>query len=336
VPPFFNVFERSTRKQRDAPTAPGRYSRGVVDPVSTPAALRSMRAPIPARVPVGFLLVAGAWILSWGLSGQRTHALFFPLWLGYCLVIDGWTRARTGTSPLSRSARGWALLFLGSIPVWWLFELLNLRLGNWEYLGSGTFSQLEYAFWCSVSFSTVMPAVLGTSELVRSFSWIERFAAGPRLQPTPRFLIGCSVAGAAMLALLLVWPRLFYVFCWTSLVFLLEPLVYRRRRGSFLQHLERGDWRPWMSLWTAGLVCGFLWELWNLYSWPKWIYHIPGVGFWKVFEMPLLGYLGYLPFAMELYLLARLALPTDARPRLEAEERRALVPGPLTTGVGSR
>ena len=42
---------------------------------------------------------------------------------------------------------------------------------------------------------------------------------------------------------------------------------------------------------------------------PKWIYHVPYVGVAKVFEMPLLGYLGYFPFAMELWLLAHLLLP---------------------------
>lgn len=284
-----------------------------------PSDLRSAFVRSPLRVPLGLALVAAAWSLSWGLDGLRTHVLFFPLWLGYCLVVDGWTLARTGTSPATRSRRGWALLFLGSIPVWWLFELLNLRLENWEYLGEDRFSDLEYAFWCSLSFSTVMPAVLGTAELVRSFRWVERFGDGPRIRPTPRLLAGCAATGAAMLALLLAWPRLFYPFCWTSLVFLLEPLVQRLRRGSFLDHLARGDWRPWVSLWAAGLACGFLWELWNVYSWPKWVYHVPGVEFWHVFEMPLLGYLGYLPFAMELYLVARLALPTVARPRLAPE-----------------
>ena len=56
----------------------------------------------------------------------------------------------------------------------------------------------------------------------------------------------------------------------------------------------------------AALVCGFFWEMWNYYSYPKWIYHIPGVGVLHIFEMPLLGYLGYLPFAWELYALRHL------------------------------
>ena len=43
------------------------------------------------------------------------------------------------------------------------------------------------------------------------------------------------------------------------------------------------------------LFTGFFWEMWNFYSLPKWYYTIPYVGFWKVFEMPILGYGGY-PF----------------------------------------
>ena len=31
------------------------------------------------------------------------------------------------------------------------------------------------------------------------------------------------------------------------------------------------------------------------------IYQIPFVDFWRIFEMPVLGYLGYLPFALELF-----------------------------------
>ncbi|MBV8317398.1 MAG: hypothetical protein JOZ53_20860 [Planctomycetaceae bacterium] len=47
----------------------------------------------------------------------------------------------------------------------------------------------------------------------------------------------------------------------------------------------------------ACLACGFFWEMWNYYSYPKWVYHVPFVGVLHVFEMPLLGYLGYLQMA---------------------------------------
>jgi hypothetical protein len=34
---------------------------------------------------------------------------------------------------------------------------------------------------------------------------------------------------------------------------------------------------------------------------PKWIYQVPLVGWPKLFEMPILGYGGYLPFALEVF-----------------------------------
>lgn len=257
---------------------------------------------------IGLGLVAVSWWANWGLDGLRTHLGFFPLWLGYVLAVDGLALKRNGSSLLSRSPRTFVALFVVSMPLWWLFELFNLRLGNWEYLGREHFTDLEYFLLSSLSFSTVVPAVFGTAELVRGTRWIERFASGPRIQPTPRLLRTCFLVGLAMLAAMLIWPRTCYPFLWMSGVFMLEPICVRLGRRSLLFDLERGDWRPWFSLWVGALVCGFFWELWNMYSYPKWIYHIPGVGFWKVFEMPLLGYLGYLPFAHELYQLAHLAL----------------------------
>ena len=256
------------------------------------------------------------WPLNWLLPGPRTHVLFFPLWVGYILVVDGLTRARTGTSMLSRSGRELGALFVVSIPAWWLFELLNRRLQNWEYVGREHFTDLEYAALCSLSFSTVMPAVFVTAELVRGFGWIERFARGPRISPSGTLHVTLVLAGALMLGLMLAWPRAFYPFVWVSGVFLLEPLCHSMGRTSLTSALRRGDWRPWMALWAGVLVCGFFWEMWNFLSYPKWIYHVPGVDFARLFEMPAFGYLGYLPFALELFLLKQLIMPGRAEPRL--------------------
>lgn len=272
---------------------------------------------------LGALLVAVFWPLNWCLEGNRTHLLFFPLWLGYALTVDGLVQARTGTSLWKRAPRTFVLLFPLSVPSWWLFEALNERLGNWEYLGDENFSDLEYFLYCSLSFSTVVPAVFESAELFRSFRWIERFANGPRFPrggDGPSYRAVLALLGAAMLAATLLWPRACYPFVWTSIVFLLEPLCLALGRRSFTHDLLRGDWRNWMSLWAGGLACGFFWELWNVASWPKWIYHVPGVGFWKVFEMPLLGYLGYLPFAMELFLMAQLVLPPSRGVPLRGEQ----------------
>src|SRR5687767_797398 len=107
----------------------------------------------------GLVLVAVFWPLNWFLPGLRTAYLFFPLWLGYILCVDALVLARSGTSLLARSRRDFVLLFVLSAPAWWLFEIINNRTHNWEYLGRENFTALQYFLLCSVAFSTVMPAV---------------------------------------------------------------------------------------------------------------------------------------------------------------------------------
>jgi hypothetical protein len=262
---------------------------------------------------VGLLLLAVCWPLNWTMPGLRTAYLFFPLWLGYILAVDALVLGRTGTSLWTRSRRDFALLFVASAPAWWLFEAINERTANWEYLGSTSLTVFEYYLLCTISFSTVMPAVFETAELARSFRWLERFASGPRLQPTPALNLSLFLSGVAMLALTLAWPKYCYPFVWTSLVLILEPLNHWLGRPHFLQHLRQGDWRPVISLSLGALICGFFWEMWNYYSYPKWIYHTPGAEFWRIFEMPLLGYGGYIPFALELYALKNFFWPTGPR-----------------------
>ena len=97
----------------------------------------------PSHGWIGLALVAIFWPLNWCLDGIRTHWAFFPLWLGYCLTVDGLTLARTGSSLLSRSRRGYIGLFAASVPAWWLFELINQRTRNWIYLEYGAYAKFR-------------------------------------------------------------------------------------------------------------------------------------------------------------------------------------------------
>jgi hypothetical protein len=260
-------------------------------------------APGSACGYAGLALLAICWPLNWTLPGLRTAYLFFPLWLGYILVVDELVLRRIGSSLWTRSRRDFVLLFAASAPVWWIFEVINNRTGNWQYLGSNTFTRFEYYLLCTVCFSTVMPAVFETAELVRSFGRVARLGPGPRLRPASRLKLFLFLGGLLTLALALTWPKYCYPFVWTSLLLILEPLNCWLGRPHLLQYLERGDWRPIISLSAGAVICGFFWEMWNFYSWPKWIYHTPGAQFLHVFEMPLLGYGGYIPFGLELYAL---------------------------------
>src|SRR5262245_25074218 len=264
----------------------------------------------------GLFLVAVFWPLNWLLPGMRTAYLFSPLWLGYILLVDGLVLSRTGASLWTRSRWEFVLLFVISAPVWWLFEVINRRTANWEYVGSNTFTDFEYVLLCSISFSTVMPAVFETAELARTFRWVARFANGPRLPSAPGLTVGLFLGGLAMLASTVAWPKYCYPFVWSSVLLLLEPINHWLGRSELIPALERGDWRPVVSLATGALICGFFWEMWNFYSLPKWVYHTPGAQFLHIFEMPLLGYGGYVPFALELFALKTLPCPRWAKLRL--------------------
>jgi len=265
-----------------------------------------MKAKFPLHGWIGLILVAIFWTLNWTLNGLRTYWVFFPLWLGYCLTVDALVFWRTGTSLLARGWRKYVGLFVVSAPVWWLFEALNLRTQNWVYEGISSFTPLQFVSWTTLNFTIVIPAVFGSAELVASFGFVKRLGRGLVIRPNKATTISFFIAGWVMLALMLAWPRLFFPFLWFSVYFILEPLNVWLGNRSLAEHTRHGDWRPVISLWLGVLLTAFFWEMWNFYAYPKWVYHVPWGGWLKVFEMPLLGYGGYLPFSLELYALYHL------------------------------
>ncbi len=256
---------------------------------------------LPARAWVGLALVVVCWPLDWALPGLRTQLLFVPLWVGYILALDGLVFVRKGTSLWLRSRIRFLALFVMSAPVWWMFELFNWRVENWQYIGRGQFTTLQFGVLTTLCFATVVPAILTTAELVSTF--INRVPRGPSIGPSAPVLTALFASGVAMLTLAMVWPRYYFPFVWTSVVFITEPINAILGFPTLLSWTKDRNWEPVISLCLGGLICGFFWEMWNYFSFPKWTYTIPFVGFWHIFEMPLLGYGGYLPFALEIYAL---------------------------------
>jgi len=265
-----------------------------------------MKTRFPLHGWIGLGLVAVFWMLNWTLSGIRTIWAFFPLWLGYCLTVDALVYWRTGTSLLARGWRKYVGLFVVSAPVWWLFEALNARTQNWVYEGVSSLKPLQFASWTTLNFTIVIPAVFGSAELVASFGFVRRLGRGLVIRPDKPTTISFFISGWVMLVLMLVWPRLFFPFLWLSIYFILEPINVWLGNRSLSEYTRHGDWRPVVSLWLGVLLTAFFWEMWNFYSYPKWIYHVSWGGWLKIFEMPLLGYGGYLPFSLELYALYHL------------------------------
>lgn len=251
---------------------------------------------------LGLVLIGIFWPLNWALTPAIPFTAygFFPLWLGYCLTVDALAALFHGTSLLTRSGRKYTGLFLVSIPVWWVFEILNWRLQNWHYVGRELFTDLEYLILSSLSFSTVLPAVSGTAELLSGIGFLRRAGKWLVLPPTPRVTRTFALIGVGMFLAMVIWPQVFFPFVWISLFCMLEPINIWLGHRSLAERTQHGDWRPVWALFLGALICGFFWEMWNYFSYPKWVYTVAWGGFAHIFEMPLLGYGGYLPFALEL------------------------------------
>ena len=232
-------------------------------------------------------------------------AYYHLAWWSYIVAVDALNRRLAGRSLLRDEPGRFLLLALGSVAWWTLFEALNLRLGNWYYVMDPAARALRWTAGV-LAFATVLPGIVETVTLLENLGWLRSLRTAP-LAFSPLKEKATVGLGAACFFLPLAWPDLFFPLTWGSFVFLLEPWNRRHAARSFLRDLEEGEAGPFVRTLVAGLICGVLWEAWNHGARMKWIYTVPGFERLKVFEMPLLGFLGFPPFAVECVVVLRFA-----------------------------
>lgn len=261
----------------------------------------------------GVLLLAASWLVAWTrlpAFAEIQRYTFTPLWLGYIVVINAWSYRRNGRCLIRDRPRYFVALFPLSAIFWWYFEYLNRFVHNWHYVGVDNLSAGQYVLEASVPFATVLPAVLSTAEWLATFPRVQ--LAFARWHPvrwanTPIVTWGSLSFGIAGLIAVGRWPQYCYPLVWMAPFALLCALQALPRRRPLCQALARGDWRPVVLAAMAGLVCGFFWEMWNYASLARWVYTVPYMNGWRVFEMPLMGYAGYIPFGLACAAIADLA-----------------------------
>jgi hypothetical protein len=287
----------------------------------------------PDRRLVASQLVAGIAICAFGwgtsLAGvEPVRGYWFDfVWAGYILAGDAVVWARTGRSLLHGGGWRLAALFALSAPLWWAFEIANWRLENWTYVGTTVYGGQAHVVLKTLSFVFVLPALATSRDLLRSVvrfphppalplpSWTapaperrsgtrgarrRRIRSPQAIQARHRYLPAVLVAfGLACVPLLYLFPDQAFPLVWVAPWCVLDGVAeLRGRRPNVLALLRDGRAGPVLLVAVAGLLTGVLWELWNWDATPHWAYRIPYVGFLPLFEMPVLGYLGYPPFAL--------------------------------------
>ena len=279
------------------------------------------RKPFPWWGWSGLALVGIAWFIAWtrvSCFAPLQIFIFTPTWIGYILVVNGLTYKRTGHCILRDRPRYLLSLFAISAVFWWYFEYLNRFVQNWYYVRISNLSPFQYFLFATLPFSTVLPAVLSTNELLTS---IPRVSAGLddfikiRI-PHSRALAWLSLTVFSVsLATIGIWPDYLFPLLWTSPLFIITSLQAIRGEKTIFSSIATGNWRNIYLLALSALICGFFWELWNYRSLAKWIYTVPFVNKFRIFEMPILGYAGYLPFGLECAVVAEVVMKTRDVPR---------------------
>ena len=235
-------------------------------------------------------------------------------WTGYILLVDAWVLRRRGHSWLHDAPAEFAFLACVSVPLWLIFEWYNKYfIHNWHYINLPDNPLLRY-FGYAWSFGTIWPAIFETGDFVASFRRRPQ-GNGQRPRNLPRDAFGLRPLLFVLVGVaLLVWPIVFpspYLAApvWLGFIFLLDPL--NRWFGG-----EGLTWDRGIHLGLGGLICGLVWEFWNYWARTKWIYDVPILAEWKVFEMPVPGYSGFPAFALEcftMYVATRLIFWRGAR-----------------------
>ena len=271
--------------------------------------------PFPWWGWLGIITGLTAWILAWTrfpwFEKFQPHT-FTPLWISFILVINALTFRRTGKCMIVNRPKYFIMLFPVSAAFWWFFEYLNRFVQNWQYVGVH-FSSLEYFFYASVSFSTVLPAVLGTREWIQSFSWVEKcnnLISSGIFQSKP-IALSVLMASSAGMALIGIRPDYLFPLLWISPLLVIVSLQILSGEDHVFSDIALGDWRLVISSALAALFCGCFWEMWNFFSLAKWMYSVPFVHRFEIFEMPVLGFAGYLPFGLECAIIGKILKNSD-------------------------
>ena len=256
------------------------------------------------------VLIAAVALLHYDIPPVPTW--FYVLaWYPTLVILDQVVVLLGGESLLTRP-RELVVMLWWSAVIWLLFEAINFRLQNWYYVFLPP-QRLDRWAGIIISLATVVPAVLLPERLLDRLSVWHDLRARP-IQLAVTHLRAAWWVGWAMLALVLAFPRYLYPLTWGAVWLVAEPLLYRRDpERSLLGDIARGAWGRIARLMTAGLVAGALWESFNAMARGRWIYTVPFLEHWKIFEMPPAGFIGFPFFALEVWSLYHLLAPRTTR-----------------------
>jgi hypothetical protein len=238
------------------------------------------------------------------------------MWTGYILLIDAIIWTRGGYALVKEHPRELLMMLLISNLSWILYEGYNLKIVAWWYVHEPR-NPVAHLIRFLTGYAIITPALLQTAELLNVFG-IFTHTQSRKFRLSPFYLALSFVIGLAMATFPLLvsttLANMMVLFVWLAFIFLLEPVNALLGGPSLFRQLSEGRPSRALQLMLGGLICGLLFELLNQLDLHEngagWYYHIAGIYHIyiggrdiRIGEMPILGFGGYPPFAMDCYII---------------------------------
>jgi hypothetical protein len=325
------VKSKKTTKSQEAQIAPQEMPAGrwISHPVWGVASPLSRKRWMPWFGWLGLAIMIAAEMLL--TPGDHPLALAFTpiMWTGYILFVDGWIWQRHGDSYFIERRREFPMLFLISILLWSMFEVINFKTRTWHYDNVPSLGVREFlGAW---AYGTIIPALFRTWDFFATFNMFKNVKP-VHVKMTPFKLAFSFIFGVACIGIPLLmsdyWANMLIPCIWLGFIFLVEPITYLLNipRISIFRQLEMGNAKSLWQLLVAGLFCGVVWESFNAEAVRAgglvWDYTLNqfwidlSFGYYPIKDdsMPLAGFGGYPPFIWEnfvMYELIKYAMQGD-------------------------
>ena len=296
-----------------------------------------MKKTFPIHGIIGIILLVLFEILHFQKIEPIYSWFYCFAWWSYILAVDGVVYSLKGNSLILSRTGEFFLMIPVSVSFWLIFEAANFSLHNWYYINLPSSTVERWAGYF-IAYGTVLPGLFETTEFLETTGFLRKVKSrNLHFSTTARTVI--TLLGVLSLALSLLVPYYFFCLIWVAFTLLLDPLNDRYGGRSLLKDLEGGNPRKLYLLLFAGLICGLLWEFWNFWARSKWVYTVPFFEEIKGFEMPVPGFLGFPPFAVQVYVMYNsLSLLRSGRGweestfQIAPERRTGRIKGLLTAG----
>ena len=244
------------------------------------------------------------WFLNWA---------YVPLYWGFTFMLDGIVYKRTGgKSMFNNDPQELLAIGVASVSGWLIFEYLNFFvLEYWYYPKGDLVMDDEFCTYAIFASSALLPLCFEWYSFFNSFPrFVNKYKHGPKISLSKSFQVILIILAYAALFLMSFYPTYLCPVIWISPLIIITVALDLLDVWTPFTPIKKGNWTPVLFMALTYLLEGFLLEGQNYLSaghangipetnYPGyWVYNVPFVNRFHVFEMPVVGFYGYLPFGI--------------------------------------